>query len=152
MRYLVNFNSFTAMVFPEIISSLFLAMLLTLIFSFGFRNRGPWGSIWSFFIILFLGIWAASFWIIPAGPVYGGIAWLPLLMVGLVLALLLAAAIPSSRSVRQPNRVKPHPNPVPDWDEARVGTDEEPVLVALSAFFWIALTLLVVVVIIGYTV
>jgi hypothetical protein len=30
------------MVFPEIISALILVLLLTLVFSFGFRNRGPW--------------------------------------------------------------------------------------------------------------
>lgn len=142
-----------AMIFPEIISALILALLFTMVFSLGFRNRGPWGSFWTFFLILFLSIWAASFWVSPAGPVYWGIAWVPLFFVGLLLALLLAAAIPPSRPVRRAKRmnaVKPHPNPDPDMDDARITTDEEPALIALSAFFWIMLVVLAVAVIIGY--
>ena len=42
-------------------------------------------------LVLLLIVWAASIWTRPIGPVYWGVAWIPLFFIGLIFALLLAA-------------------------------------------------------------
>jgi hypothetical protein len=45
-------------------------------------------------MILFPGMWAASIWMTPMGPVLYNIFWVPQLIIGLLITLLLAAATP----------------------------------------------------------
>jgi len=73
----------------DLILALILGAVLTAVFAFGFRRRGSGASVLLFFLLVFLGTWAASLWIGPVGPTLLGLYWLPPLMVGLVIALLL---------------------------------------------------------------
>lgn len=77
--------------FNTLVYVIFIALIFSLIFA-ALRNHGPWNNFWLFLIVMFLGLFAVSLWFPPVGPVWYGIAWLDLLLVGLVLALLLGAA------------------------------------------------------------
>ena len=52
--------------------------------------------VWLFVILLFT-MWAGGAWIGPAGPLIFGVAWLPFLVVGLIVALIIAAATESAQ-------------------------------------------------------
>jgi len=56
--------------------------------------------LWIFFIVTFLGAWAGGVWIPPFGPTIHNIHWLPSLLAGLVIGLLLLAASVRTRSPR----------------------------------------------------
>jgi hypothetical protein len=76
----------------QILTAIIVGVLITIIFAFIFRVRGPWANAGVFFIFVFLGVWAASLWIAPVGPTILGVYWAPILISGLILGLLLAAA------------------------------------------------------------
>lgn len=78
--------------------ALFIALFLTSIFAHGCKRCGPGSSILVFFGIIFLASWAGGLWIMPFGPILFGIYWFPFLFMGLLFALLLAAATPTERS------------------------------------------------------
>ena len=65
------------------------ALFFTSVIRVMFRSWGPWGSYWSSLVVMLLGLWAAQVWIEPMGLVYGGVAWLPLLLAGIYLSVLL---------------------------------------------------------------
>jgi hypothetical protein len=111
------------------------------IFYYGLRRRGPWGSLWSFLLVLFLGIWMVAIWIEPIGPVWYDAAWLDLLVVGLILALLLAAATPYT-----PNGRKNRSDVI---GEGEVRGEENTSVVAVGIFFWLLMFLLLALIIIG---
>jgi len=69
-----------------------LAIVISFIFSVGLSNRGPWNSFWIFFLVLILGMLAMSLWVAPFGPVWYGVAWLDILIFGIIIALLISAA------------------------------------------------------------
>jgi hypothetical protein len=122
----------------DIVIALLIGVVLTLIFTLGFRRRGPWANVLLFFLVVFLGTWTASIWIPPVGPSLLGVFWLSPLMVGLILALLLAAAFPATprRRSREEIRLKPE---IPSL-----------VAVAVDVFFIILLILFGAVILIGY--
>ncbi|MFP4353268.1 MAG: hypothetical protein ACLFRP_09300 [Puniceicoccaceae bacterium] len=47
-----------------------------------------------FFLILFPLILAGSVWVGPRGPLFMGVSWLPIVAIGVILVLLLAAVLP----------------------------------------------------------
>ncbi|MFW5821148.1 MAG: hypothetical protein ACOCWA_07655, partial [Bacteroidota bacterium] len=71
-----------------------ITLLITLAFTYFFRNKGPWGSFWTFFLIILLAVLAADLWIEPMGPYYRDVYWLPPVVIGILFALILAAASP----------------------------------------------------------
>lgn len=75
----------------EVLIILLIALFVTGIFSYAFKSEGS-GSILFFFLIIFLASWAARLWILPIGPVFLGIAWIPVLIVGIIFAFILSAA------------------------------------------------------------
>jgi hypothetical protein len=76
-----------------------IAFLITFFFTFLLRKRGPWDTFWTFFIIIFLAVLAANLWIGPVGPhLFDEIYWVPPLIVGLLIALLLAATSPPPKT------------------------------------------------------
>lgn len=90
------------------------------------------------FLIFFLAIWAGGIWMAPVGPVIAGYTWLPFVLVGLFVLLLIAAA----SAPREPPRTTA---------EARVEAEEAAAVgTALGAFFWILLTALIVAIIVSY--
>ncbi len=124
----------------EIITILLIAVILAAIFFYGFRRTGPWGSFWSFLLVLILGMLLFTVWTEPYGPVYWGIGWIDLLIIGLLFALLLAAASPSLRQGRHVSEEEI----LPDTEPRKM-----PERVAVSGFFWILILLFVVLIIFG---
>ncbi|WP_128396984.1 hypothetical protein [Botryobacter ruber] len=128
-----------------LIAVILIAFVIGALFYFVFRNRGPWGSFWTFFLVLFLGVYLAHIWVRPIGPVYWGVAFLPLLFVGLLIALLLAAAAPSRRKNKDTSRNHPPAGPAAVRDEVPFRDDQ----VMLGIFFWTALFLLIALLVAG---
>jgi signal transduction histidine kinase len=81
-------------------AALAIAFVLTAAAVLIFKRRGPWGAAWTFFLFLFLALWITSIYLPNVGPIYWGIAWVPILVVGTLLVFLLAAAIPGANEWR----------------------------------------------------
>jgi hypothetical protein len=117
----------------ELIFAILVALVLTVIFSAGFRrHRGP--SLIAFLVLLILLIWAAGVWIAPIGDPFFGIYWITYLIAGIVFALLLVALIPPSR----PNEKRRHGET----------TSEE--YYVFGAFFWLLIVALTLIILAGY--
>lgn len=129
------------MILAEIIAIIIITFFIGSIFYYGLRRRGPWGSLWSFLLILFLGIWIAAIWIEPVGPLWYDAAWLDFFVVGLILALLLAAATPYTPGGRR--------NRSDVVGEGDMKEEEGTSAVAVGIFFWILMLLLLALIIIG---
>jgi hypothetical protein len=114
------------MFLTDLLFALVIGLLLTGLFNLLFRNRGPWGLWWVFLIVVFFATWAGGVWVTPFGPIWFGVAWLPFLLIGFLVALLLAAATPT-----QLPRTR---------SEAIAQAEAESAgAVALSVFFWVLL-------------
>jgi hypothetical protein len=132
-------------IYPGLLAALVVALLLTVI-SVAIGRRGPWGASWAFFLVLFLALWMVAIYIPAAGPVYLGIAWLPIIIAGILLALLLAAAIPDVNHWRDES--------IRDTETSKVtGLDNKPDIrqTRIGRFFWILILLMVAAIIIGMT-
>jgi hypothetical protein len=123
------------MTFAEILLTILGALLIGVLFYYVFKSTGPWGTFWSFLLILILVGLAAEAWIEPVGPVAWGVAWVPTLFVVFLFALLLAAATPPRRDRRVTDTTTTEPTT----------TEEETAAVAVGAFFWIFMFFLLVV-------
>ncbi|MFP4340293.1 MAG: hypothetical protein ACLFQO_07615 [Cyclobacteriaceae bacterium] len=146
--------------FAEVTGALFVAVFITTIFYFALKSRGPWGSIWTFFFFVFLAIWAASLWFNPAGPVFLGVAWLPLLFIGFLVALLFVA-LPTSYDVRNGDTgTKRRKIRRSDTSEKKEISDQaedlsgeenpDDTAVKVSGFFWVLMVFLLLAIILGY--
>lgn len=124
------------MALGEIVAMVIVALVVGGMFYYGLKKRGPWGSFWTFLLVVFVGIWLAVVWVDPVGPVWYGAAWFDLFFVGIIFALLLAAATPSATKEQRMHQ--------------RSGSDDKEVRkTAISAFFWIMLFFILVAIIIG---
>lgn len=127
------------MFLAQLVFAFLMGVLFTMIFAFALRRRGPWASVWTFFIIVFLVAWAGSLWITPAGPVFRGIYWVPIVFLSFVAAVLLAYAVPRQYRTKKVETIT---------DAKR---DEEGTRV-LDTVFWILLVALTITIILGYLV
>jgi hypothetical protein len=133
------------LVFALLIAFL-IAVLLTAVFGWRHPSRrqeeATLPGAFFLFLILFFFIWAGGAWIGPFGPVLWSSAWLPFLLVGVVIGLFLLAVSEPPRPPRQRAVQKPAPgetDPVP------------PRVILYGAVFWILLLVLLAVVIAAYT-
>lgn len=115
------------MTFLEILLTILAAVLIGVLFYYAFKATGPWGSLWTFLLILIIAGLAAEAWIEPVGPVVYDVAWVPTLFVILLFALLLAAAAPPYPESTERAEIEAGTEP-PERDSAAV---------ALGVFFWI---------------
>ena len=69
------------MTFLEILFAIAAAILIGVLFYYVFKAAGPWGSFWTFLLILILAGLATAAWIQPFGPVIYDIVWVPILLV-----------------------------------------------------------------------
>ncbi len=120
------------MTFLGVLFTILIAFLVGALFYYIFKSTGPWGTFWSFLLILILAGLAGSFWINPVGPVFWDIAFLPVLFVVFIFALLLAAATPPSRR---------------ETGEYRSGepSEDEAGAIAIGSFFWILMSILLII-------
>ncbi|MFW5644702.1 MAG: hypothetical protein ACOCZL_02205 [Bacteroidota bacterium] len=114
-----------------------LALVITLFFTHILRIKGPWGSFWTFFLIILLAVVTGEAWVEPMGPYYKDVYWLPPLAVGLVIALLLASTTPSPKTR---SRIA----------EKRKESDKKSSALALGTFFWFLLIFMLVLVVLGF--
>jgi hypothetical protein len=128
----------------ELVAAIVIAILLTAIFYFAFKTKGPWKTFWPFFIIILLIVWASALWLTPIGPAYWGIAWIPLLFIGLLMALLLSS-MPNAggRSSRTKFKVIRDKASIPAKSETGATT-------AIGILFWVFICLLLIAIIVGY--
>jgi hypothetical protein len=123
------------MVVTDFLFALVVTFVIFLIFSRGFQRTGPFaGVVWFFLMILFAS-WAGGVWVRPIGPALWGVYWVPFVMVGLLVALLLFASTPTQPFVKPPR-------PLDDQAEAEV--EAEVLGATLGASFWVMLIFLVI--------
>lgn len=74
---------------------LFIAGLVTLIVVLlgltGIRRSGPWPGVAGFALLIFLASWAGGIWLHPFGPTWWGVFFLPFLVAGIIMAMLMRA-------------------------------------------------------------
>jgi hypothetical protein len=130
------------MIYSGLFAAAFVSLILTIVSVFFLRKRGPWGSIWTFFLVLFLALGTLSVYITPIGPVYWGIAWLPITIAGIIITILLIAAMPhETRKDGPPIEQGLNPALAPKSMELA----SSPV----GRFFWVLIILLVIAIMIG---
>lgn len=127
------------MIWPDILFVFILALLFTLLVTGPFRWRysraeGVWPAAAFLFLVFLAVIWAAGVWSVPYGPALWNVYWLPFVLAGLFLALIILAI---SAAVRPP--------PTVETERAEAG------LAALfGAFFWILILGSIAAIAIGY--
>ncbi|MBD3182452.1 hypothetical protein GF312_09185 [Candidatus Poribacteria bacterium] len=133
----------------HILTAIIVGVLVTVIFAVIFHRKGPWQNVGIFFLIIFLGVWAASLWIVPVGPNIMGIYWVPVLLTGLILGLLMIAATPQTRvsEVQEEVIVKGQYE-----EEREYPVKEKKIDTLLWAFLGITSIALLIAIIVGYVV
>lgn len=124
MTDLFWFDLLYAVLFGALLSVFFYAFL---------KTRGPWSSFLLLFLVIFLASWAGGVWLSPVGPGVRTAHWLPFLLSGLLIALLLAAAAPS----------RSEESTVELMDERDRKRERRKIYRAISRFFWILIGALV---------
>lgn len=111
-----------------------------------------------FFTVLFLATWAGGLWLAPFGPTIWGVSWVGFLIVGLVVALLLAAVAPprggerpeTTRGAEGPRRetepltLETGPGKAPQAGQDRGDAPADNLAAGMGVFFWALLALLVI--------
>lgn len=140
------------MTLTGIIAVILLSVLLTLVFVFGLKTKGPWGSSWTFFIVVILSMSMVSLWVPPAGPVWMGAAWIDLIVTGLLVSFVMSAVTPSRYSK---TRKGTNDNALEDdgyetsYREEKFDKNQTKDIVRVGGFFWMLLLVLCVLIIIG---
>lgn len=103
------------------------------------RRQDAWPLGLFFFFLLLFAIWAGGVWFTPVGPELWGVQWVPFVVVGIIVALMLAASVPSNERWRSARAAR----------AGGAGTTaveptegEEASAVALSIFFWVVIVAL----------
>lgn len=130
------------MEFIGILFSLFFAVIITVVFSLAFKNTGPWGGFWVFFILMFFISFGAGEWAAQRGPSAWGYYWAPGLIAAIVFALVLAATSPKShgprRNIEQRSNV-----------DTKENTEVAVSAAVFGIFFWMLIVLLALIAIAG---
>jgi hypothetical protein len=126
----------------QLIFAILVASFFTLLFVLGLKRPGPWNNFFIFFLIILLTVWAAALWVGPVGPAFYGIYWLPLIMVGLFVAILLASMHPSA-GVPKPRRTKTITEVYEEEEK------KQEVKQVFNVFFWILIAFLIILIFIG---
>ena len=119
-----------------LVFALIIGVGIAWIWSSIFDTHGPWNSFFWFFAVIFLFAWGGGSWIAPFGPIGWGVAWLPIVVMGVFMALLLTAATPPRHRRRargaQADAVR------------RAAADEVETLMVFDTFFWMLIVVLAV--------
>ena|ERR1035437_2807489 len=81
----------------SIFAAFIIALLFSLFFSSGYRKGSSLVPLGMFFLILFMATLAGHYWVVPFGPILWGVAWLPLIFIGIISALLFVAPSPRTK-------------------------------------------------------
>ena len=88
----------------DLFVALVVGMIIVSIVSRAFGTKGPWGSLLWFFLVVSLFAWAGGVWLVPFGPMFWGIGWLPIIFMGFLVSLLLTAASPRTPRWRRASK------------------------------------------------
>jgi hypothetical protein len=103
-----------------------------------FSERTPLGSFWLLLLFVFLLTWAGGTWLVPFGPTLFEVTWLPFLVAGIFITIILAATVPNA---------PPQPTTV---EEVREEQAAESALGGLTIFFWVTLLFSIAAIILAY--
>ena len=127
-----------------IVLNILLALVVALIFAailvygFGRRAPGPMAGFLFFVAMLFFVVWAGSVWIEPIGPTIGEAPIVTMLLVGLVIAMIIAAvSAPTPAEPTAPAEEGVAPRASVGW--------------GCGILFWLTITILMVAAIARYT-
>jgi hypothetical protein len=127
-----------------VVLNLLLALIVALLFAvilvygFGRRAAGPMSGFLFFFGLLFFAVWAGSVWITPIGPELWGVPWMTMMIVGLVVAMIIAAvAAPVSPEPTAPDEDGIAPPGAAGW--------------GCGILFWLTIAVLLVAAVARYT-
>lgn len=123
--------------YSGLIAAALVSLVLTVVSVFFLGKRGPWGSMWTFFLVLFLTLGTVSIYISPIGPVYWDVAWVPITIAGIIVTILLIAAMP--------HREQGNADTGPSEPAAR----SEPYGTPVGRFFWALIILFVIAIMVG---
>jgi len=88
----------------DLVVALVVGMIIVSIVSRAFGTKGPWGSLLWFFLVVSLFAWAGGVWLVPFGPMFWGIGWLPIIVMGFLVSLILTAASPRTPRWRKASK------------------------------------------------
>jgi hypothetical protein len=89
------------MFIADLVVALAFGLFIVWIVSLAFGTKGPWDSFLWFFIVVSIFAWAGGVWLVPFGPMWWGIGWLPIILMAFFVSLLLASASPRTRRWRR---------------------------------------------------
>jgi hypothetical protein len=114
----------------DLFVALAFGLFIVWIVSLAFGTKGPWGSLLWFFLVVSLFAWAGGVWLVPFGPMFWGIGWLPIIIMGFLVALILTAASPRT----------------PRWRRASQEevTSEAGTRAAIDVIFWVVIICLLI--------
>jgi hypothetical protein len=132
--------------YPAFIGAFVVALMLTIVFALLLGKRGPWGSVWTFFLVLFLAILTVAIYITPFGPVYWNIAWIPIVFAGVLFSLLLVAIMPDANQMRDHEIARGSH----EEHQSKYSTTHRVAHTSrIGNFFWILILLFVIAIIMG---
>jgi hypothetical protein len=134
-----------SMFFLEFLFAFVLALVIAGILAAALsRSTDQRSEIWPlglfFFVLLLFTIWAGGVWIAPVGPELWGVSWVPYVIIGIIVALLLAASVPSQDRWRSAQAAAAAGS---GTTTATPAEGEVASAVALSVFFWIVVAALI---------
>jgi hypothetical protein len=116
-----------------ILATLITAFLLTVLFARSFSNKGPFGGLLLFFLIIFLSTWSGQLWVNPVTEPVWGVDWGLLIFTAIIFSvMMMALSAPISK---------------PSGGEPAVSQGAG---ITIGLFFWVLIILLVVAVASGY--
>jgi hypothetical protein len=132
------------LIFIDPLIAFALAVVLTGVLILVLQRRPLGGRIAWLFLLIFLATWAGGLWLRPIGPLWGGIAWLPFVLAGILLVLLFSAT-------HQPEPPRDRHETLDFLEDMRKEHEVEKVTYqSLTVFFWVLITMLAAVIILRY--
>jgi hypothetical protein len=127
------------MFFLELIYALAIGISISWIWSYAFNTHGPWNSFFWFFMVIFLFSWGGRFWVPPFGPLGWGVAWMPILAMGIFMALLLTAVTPRDRR----HKARGWAKPANAAAAKKMAATEKAIETSFDIFFWMLIVVMV---------
>jgi hypothetical protein len=120
------------------------AIALTSIIILFLRRKPLGGGVAGLFVLIFLATWAGGLWLRPFGPLWSGIAWLPFVVIGILLFLLFSATH-NPAPPRNRHETLDYFKKVREEEEV-----EEVAYQSLNIFFWVLISILLAAIILRY--
>ena len=131
------------MMVKELLIMFFSTVMFSLIFVYGFKNKGPWGRFWNFSIVDFLALWAIMSWINP--DYLDNNVIVIILPVSLLITLILAASAPLPSVSKKVKTLENH-----QVVELNHEVKDKTIFTRYNIYFWIMLILLSIIILIRY--